>query len=100
MTADGYSPQPPRTPRGAWRAPVARGPLAATVTVPGSKSLTNRELILASLADAPSRLSGPLHSDDSKRMIEAGFDGFETKPIHVKDLLATIEKLLARAKVS
>lgn len=71
MTADGYSPQPPRTPRGAWRAPVARGPLAATVTVPGSKSLTNRELILASLADAPSRLSGPLHSDDSKRMIEA-----------------------------
>ncbi|TDN88444.1 3-phosphoshikimate 1-carboxyvinyltransferase [Microbacterium sp. BK668] len=71
MTADGYSPHPPRTPRGAWRAPAAHGPLSATVTVPGSKSLTNRELILASLADVPSRLSAPLHSDDSRRMIEA-----------------------------
>jgi 3-phosphoshikimate 1-carboxyvinyltransferase len=39
--------------------------------VPGSKSLTNRELILASLADGPSRLAGPLHSEDSARMIEA-----------------------------
>ncbi|WP_345801948.1 3-phosphoshikimate 1-carboxyvinyltransferase [Microbacterium sp. AZCO] len=71
MTADGYSPSPPRGARGPWRAPVARGPLAATVTVPGSKSLTNRELILASLADAPSRLMAPLHSDDSARMIDA-----------------------------
>src|SRR6478609_2994449 len=71
MTADGYSPLPPRPPRGAWRAPVAGAPLSATVTVPGSKSLTNRELILAALADAPSRLAAPLHSDDSKRMIQA-----------------------------
>src|SRR6478735_3791929 len=71
MTADGYSPHPPRPPRGAWRAPVAGGPLSASVTVPGSKSLTNRELILAALADAPSRLTAPLHSDDSRRMIEA-----------------------------
>lgn len=71
MTADGYSPLPPRPPRGAWRAPVAQGPLSATVTVPGSKSLTNRELILAALADAPSRLTAPLHSEDSARMIEA-----------------------------
>ncbi|WP_442575103.1 3-phosphoshikimate 1-carboxyvinyltransferase [Microbacterium sp. F51-2R] len=71
MTADGYSPLPPRPPRGAWRAPVARGPLSATVTVPGSKSLTNRELILAALADSPSRLTAPLHSEDSTRMIEA-----------------------------
>ena len=40
------------------------------MTVPGSKSLTNRELILASLADGPSRLSAPLHSEDSARMID------------------------------
>ena len=33
--------------------------------------LTNRELVLASLADAPSRLTAPLHSDDSARMIDA-----------------------------
>ncbi|GAA1985380.1 3-phosphoshikimate 1-carboxyvinyltransferase [Microbacterium pumilum] len=43
----------------------------ATVTVPGSKSLTNRELILAALADGPSRLIAPLHSDDSARMVDA-----------------------------
>lgn len=71
MTRDRYSPSPASAPRGAWSAPVATGPLHATVTVPGSKSLTNRELILASLADGPSRLSGPLHSDDSARMVEA-----------------------------
>lgn len=71
MTADGYSPQHPPTARGPWSAPVADRPLRATVTVPGSKSLTNRELVLAAIADGPSRLSGPLHSEDSARMIEA-----------------------------
>lgn len=71
MTADGYSPHSPRTAGGPWRAPVADGPLAASVTVPGSKSLTNRELILASLADGPSHLLSPLHSEDSANMIEA-----------------------------
>jgi len=71
MTADGYSPELAPAARGPWRAPVAPGPLRATVTVPGSKSLTNRELILASLADGPSRLIAPLHSEDSARMIDA-----------------------------
>ncbi|MDL9980381.1 3-phosphoshikimate 1-carboxyvinyltransferase [Microbacterium sp. ASV49] len=54
-----------------WAAPVAAGQLRATVTVPGSKSLTNRELVLAAIADAPSRLTAPLHSDDSARMVGA-----------------------------
>ena len=58
MTADGYSPDFAPAARGPWRAPVAPAPLHATVTVPGSKSLTNRELILAALADGPSRLIG------------------------------------------
>ena len=71
MTAEQYSHIPAKTPRGAWNAPTATGPLRATVTVPGSKSLTNRELILAALADSPSRLSAPLHSDDSARMVDA-----------------------------
>jgi 3-phosphoshikimate 1-carboxyvinyltransferase len=71
MTGDVYSPPRPRSPRGHWPAPVASGPLGATVTVPASKSLTNRELILSALAEAPSRLVAPLHSDDSARMIEA-----------------------------
>jgi 3-phosphoshikimate 1-carboxyvinyltransferase len=43
----------------------------ATVTVPGSKSLTNRYLVLAALADGPSRLRAPLHSRDSALMIQA-----------------------------
>lgn len=35
--------------------------------------------------------------EDNKKMGEAGFDGFETKPINVKNLLATIESLLSQA---
>jgi len=54
-----------------WRAPFAERPVDATVTVPGSKSLTNRYLVLAALADGPSRLRAPLHSRDSALMIEA-----------------------------
>src|SRR5918993_147123 len=71
MTGDPYSHSPASAARDHWRAPVAAGPLRATVTVPGSKSLTNRELILSALADGPSRLTAPLYSDDSARMIEA-----------------------------
>jgi 3-phosphoshikimate 1-carboxyvinyltransferase len=56
---------------GAWPAPVADRPLAATVRLPGSKSLTNRELVLAALADGPSRLTAPLHSRDTALMIAA-----------------------------
>ncbi|MDQ4138846.1 MAG: 3-phosphoshikimate 1-carboxyvinyltransferase, partial [Actinomycetota bacterium] len=56
---------------GAWPAPVAEGPLSATVRVPGSKSLTNRELVLAALADGPSRLISPLHSRDTALMVSA-----------------------------
>ncbi|MGR0159543.1 3-phosphoshikimate 1-carboxyvinyltransferase [Paenarthrobacter nitroguajacolicus] len=54
-----------------WPAPFAKGPVDATVTVPGSKSLTNRFLVLAALADGPSRLRAPLHSRDSALMIQA-----------------------------
>src|SRR6476660_2837245 len=54
-----------------WPAPCAARPVDATVTVPGSKSLTNRYLVLAALADGPSRLRAPLHSRDSALMIEA-----------------------------
>ena len=54
-----------------WAAPYATKPVDATVTVPGSKSLTNRFLVLAALADGPSRLRAPLHSRDSVLMIQA-----------------------------
>ena len=56
---------------GPWKAPLASGPFNATIQLPGSKSLTNRELILASLANGPSLLRAPLHSRDSALMIQA-----------------------------
>ncbi len=59
------------TPDGPWRAPRAEGPLSATLGIPGSKSLTNRELVLSALADGPSLLRAPLHSRDTELMAEA-----------------------------
>ncbi len=63
-----------------------RGPLDATVRVPGSKSLTNRALPAAALARGESRLLGALESDDTEAMrgclaalgvrIEAGTDAW------------------------
>jgi 3-phosphoshikimate 1-carboxyvinyltransferase len=67
----------------------------ATVTVPGSKSLTNRELVLAAIADGPGTLHAPLHSDDSARMIDAlralgvGIDEIDTDSPFGPDLLVT-----------
>ncbi|WP_066582606.1 3-phosphoshikimate 1-carboxyvinyltransferase [Cellulomonas timonensis] len=55
----------------AWEAPTASGPLDATVEVPGSKSLTNRYLVLAALADSPGRLRGALRSRDTLLMAQA-----------------------------
>ncbi|KQR10487.1 3-phosphoshikimate 1-carboxyvinyltransferase [Cellulomonas sp. Leaf334] len=54
-----------------WTAPLATGPLDALVDVPGSKSLTNRYLVLAALADAPGRLRGALRSRDTLLMRDA-----------------------------
>lgn len=53
-----------------WAAPAADGPVVATVTLPGSKSLTNRYLVLAALAAEPSRLRAPLRSRDTLLMAE------------------------------
>lgn len=70
MTTTGYSLTQPAS-SSPWAAPLADAPVQATVAVPSSKSLTNRKLVLAALADGPSTLTSPLHSDDSARMIEA-----------------------------
>lgn len=58
-------------PAAPWAAPAATGPLDAVITLPGSKSLTARALLLAALADAPTTLSGVLHSRDTAHMREA-----------------------------
>ncbi|GAA2602083.1 3-phosphoshikimate 1-carboxyvinyltransferase [Actinomadura fulvescens] len=54
-----------------WSAPVAHAPVDATVTLPGSKSMTNRALILAALAGAPATVRRPLRSRDTLLMAEA-----------------------------
>jgi 3-phosphoshikimate 1-carboxyvinyltransferase len=54
-----------------WRAPAATGPVHARVTVPGSKSVTNRALVLAALADGPGTIGSPLHSRDTLLMRRA-----------------------------
>ncbi len=54
-----------------WPTPTASGPVDATVRVPGSKSVTNRALILAAQATGPSTISAPLHSRDTDLMVAA-----------------------------
>jgi len=54
-----------------WPAPSVHHAISAQVTLPGSKSLTNRELVLSALASSPTHLRKPLESRDSQLMIEA-----------------------------
>src|SRR3954447_19990706 len=54
-----------------WAAPLAPGPVDAHVVLPGSKSLTNRYLVLAALAGDVSRLRAPLRSRDTLLMVQA-----------------------------
>jgi 3-phosphoshikimate 1-carboxyvinyltransferase len=54
-----------------WPAPLAITAVDATVTVPGSKSVTNRGLILAALAAEPGWLRRPLRSRDTLLMADA-----------------------------
>jgi 3-phosphoshikimate 1-carboxyvinyltransferase len=54
-----------------WPAPRVRQALDVSVRLPGSKSLTNRALVLAALADGPSTLRRPLLARDSWLMADA-----------------------------
>ena len=51
------------------RLPVATGPVHGTVEVPGSKSIANRALVCAALADGTSRLSNLPDGDDTEAML-------------------------------
>jgi 3-phosphoshikimate 1-carboxyvinyltransferase len=46
------------------------GPLRATVALPGSKSITNRALVCAALAEGTSVLEGALHAEDTEAMVD------------------------------
>ena len=54
-----------------WLAPTRSVTLAASLSLPGSKSLTNRELVISAIADEPSLLRAPLHSRDSDLCVAA-----------------------------
>jgi 3-phosphoshikimate 1-carboxyvinyltransferase len=54
-----------------WAAPSASGRLSATVALPGSKSLTNRALVLAALSETPTRITAPLRARDTELMAGA-----------------------------
>ncbi|MDT4978383.1 MAG: 3-phosphoshikimate 1-carboxyvinyltransferase [Pseudonocardiales bacterium] len=54
-----------------WAAPRATRPVRARVELPGSKSQTNRVLILAALADGVSRIARPLRARDTVLMADA-----------------------------
>lgn len=69
-------PTPPPTTHDAataplWAAPHASRPVQASITLPGSKSLTNRALLLAALAPAPGVVRRALRSRDTELMAAA-----------------------------
>ncbi|MFC0862657.1 3-phosphoshikimate 1-carboxyvinyltransferase [Sphaerimonospora cavernae] len=54
-----------------WPAPTATGPIDASVRLPGSKSVTNRALLLAALAEEPGTVRSALRSRDADLMAAA-----------------------------
>lgn len=82
---------------GDWLAPTPQTVTGsrALVEIPGSKSLTNRYLLLAAIADSPSLIHAPLHSRDSRLMVQAltalgaRFEELETGSTFGPDLQVT-----------
>ena len=63
--------QPPGDGSPRWPAPAAAGPVRAHLTLPGSKSMTNRALVLAALAGGPGAVTNPLRARDTLLMARA-----------------------------
>lgn len=63
-----------------WPAPLATEPVIGTVRVPGSKSITNRALILAALSAGQSEIRNVLISRDSQLMV----DGLRTLGVTIE----------------
>ena len=66
---DSHPPSAGEGPR--WQAPTAAGPVRASLRLPGSKSMTNRALVLAALADGPGAVTRPLRARDTLLMARA-----------------------------
>jgi 3-phosphoshikimate 1-carboxyvinyltransferase len=56
---------------GRWQIPSAQGPVRTRLRLPGSKSITNRALVLAALSDSPSVIRGPLRARDTTLAVAA-----------------------------
>lgn len=54
-----------------YRVPLHKEPIHATVHVPGSKSITNRGLLIAALSEGMATLDGVLFSDDSRHFLDS-----------------------------
>lgn len=54
-----------------WQAPRAQGPVFGAVTLPGSKSLSARELLLGAIGDTEVNLTGVLYARDTDLMVRA-----------------------------
>src|SRR6476659_8066893 len=77
-----------------WPAPHPAAPVDATVRLPGSKSLTNRALVLAALSDGPSVVRQALRSRDSELMaaaltdlgasVDSTGDDWKVTPAHLR----------------
>ena len=81
-----------------WPAPLSSA-VSAEVVLPGSKSLTNRELVLSALAEEPTELISPLVSRDTELMI-ASLKSLGTKFLwQGSDLLVTPGELSGPAKI-
>ncbi|MDQ3463581.1 MAG: 3-phosphoshikimate 1-carboxyvinyltransferase [Actinomycetota bacterium] len=53
-----------------WSAPLAAAPVDATVALPGSKSMTNRALVLAATGEGPATIRHPLEARDTVLMAD------------------------------
>ena len=82
-----------------WKTPHRATPVDAVVALPGSKSITARALILAALADGPSRLVRPLRARDTDLMAA----GLRALGVRIEDdgddLLVTPQPLRGPADV-
>ncbi|MDQ1663585.1 MAG: 3-phosphoshikimate 1-carboxyvinyltransferase [Blastococcus sp.] len=82
-----------------WTTPYRSTPVDAVVSLPGSKSITARALVLAALADGPSRLVRPLRARDTDLMA-AGLRALGTEIVEDgADLLVTPRHLHGPASV-
>lgn len=71
-----------------YRVPLHLEPIHATVHVPGSKSITNRGLLIAALSEGMATLDGVLFSDDSRHFLDSLIAlGFE---VDIDELLKTV----------